>query len=249
MADPVTNPSAPTYIDPQTSTTTETAASSGSTGASYTPTSGTQFGTAPAGFAQQLFSKSPEMKQLAADLGISSDQDVYNLLALMRMGGGSDGFFGSGDVVAGAIALGMKLDNNAIKVLKDFSSAHLANGETGNSASMAAALAKNTAMYNEWGVPGEILGLTDNKAAMGEFHQITKDLANTVAGTPGAKSYEEWVAESPWLANIDFWGLEFDWSHLGLKDPQPDSEFGEGVTSPPVSEVEVEDQSLSGSTL
>lgn len=249
MADPVVNTSAPTYVDPQTGSTTETAAPAGTSGASYTPTASTQFGTAPAGFAQQLFSKSPEMQQLATDLGISSDQDVYNLLALMRMSGGSDGFFGSGDVVSGAIGLGMQLDNNAISVLKQWSENNLANGSTGNKEDMAAKLAENTAMYESWGVPSEILGLTDNKAAMGEFHQIVKDLANTVAGTPGAKSYEDWVADSPWLANIDFWGLEFDWSHLGLKDPQPDSEFGQGVTAPPAPTTEIENQAVSGTSM
>ncbi|MEW6203688.1 MAG: hypothetical protein AB1516_00040 [Pseudomonadota bacterium] len=178
----------------------------------------TQFGVAPPNFAAGV---DPSVKALAEKMGWPvTDQGLYNLLALMRVSGGNDGFFDTGDIVSGAIAMGYQIDSQqSLQALADFRNT-FANGTTGNEASMAAALKENTAKLNELAgqdLSQTMFAKTDTPAAKKLFHGIVKELATAVSNGDTSA----WVAEYPWLSNIDLMNLNFDWDHLNLKDPTP----------------------------
>lgn len=187
-------------------------------------TSSTQFGTAPDGFASKV---DPIVQQLATDMGIdmngpNADQDVYNLLALMRVSGGQDGFFGSGDVVAGAMTLGMQLNDNAIGALQKFSKANMADGDlhpNSGKMTMKDALAINEKTLQGWGASPEIMALKPGSNAVKGFQENVHKLASAIS----EGEVQQLLTETPWLSTINLMELGFDWQHLGIDPPNDDA--------------------------
>ncbi|WP_370262194.1 hypothetical protein [Limnobacter sp.] len=161
------------------------------------------------------------MTALAQEMGWPiTDQSVYNLIALMRVSGGSDGYFDTGDIVSGALAMGYEIDGpEALNALADFRTI-FANGTTGNEASMKAAHAENTELLKQLagGQPlNEMFAKTDSKEATDLFHATVRSLATAISTGDTAA----WEEAYPWLQKFDLQYLNFDWDHLGLKDPTP----------------------------
>lgn len=184
----------------------------------------TQFGTAPSNFLSTVDQK---IIDLAKDMGLDETsetfaQDVYNLLALMRVSGGNDGFFGSGDVVAGALTLGMELNDQAIGALQKFSKENVADGDKDPSTgkmSMEQAFQENTNNLTQWGAPAEIIALKPGSPVVKQFHQTVKELGTDIStGNVG-----HWVEKHAWLGTINLMELGFDWDELNIAPPSAEA--------------------------
>ena len=178
-----------------------------------------QFGLAPANFAANTSAK---LKDLATDLGWpQTDQGMFNLLALMRVSGGSDGYFDTGDLVSGAISMGYQIDSQkSLQTLADFRGT-FKNGTTGNDDSMKAALEINSGRLTELAgnqdLSKTMFTKTDTPAATKLFHDTVRGLATAIS----QKDTSAWTEKYPWLKSIDLMNLNYDWHLLGLKDPTP----------------------------